>query len=426
MNVIAFMGPAGTGKTWNLINKLEEEVVHEPVGDGQRILALTRMHGSRHRLIDRLGQTSMRTRFDCMTFDRFAWELATRWRARLRELAHSPPTEFDFDGTCSAAAALLDGPTLQWVRAKYPIVLVDEFQDCHDSRLHIVQRLAGQGRLLVAADEFQDLHASGPSQAVAWLRTVAAVEELTKVRRTKDGGLLAAAVALKAGERIVDGTNVKVFAAANANVAAGFLARGVAWSGGDEIVVISATRGANPFVRDALARVAEKPIGTGDRKFGPYTIPWEQSDDDLETALREALALPQDTNAMVVRPAFTDHSRLRGRRELEQWFESQRRLRGEHSFRCEVVNRQVRRCVQQLRGQPRHVRGVRAMTIHQAKNREFDRVLVLWPVALGGSEEGQRRLLYNAVTRAKKAATIIVQDPKPTKSRLVGSPFFRI
>ncbi len=63
------------------------------------------------------------------------------------------------------------------------------------------------------------------------------------------------------------------------------------------------------------------------------------------------------------------------------------------------------------------------MTIHQAKNREFDRVLILWPVMVPGDVEKQRRLLYNAVTRAKNAATIIVQDPKPTSSRLGSPPF---
>jgi hypothetical protein len=40
-----------------------------------------------------------------------------------------------------------------------------------------------------------------------------------------------------------------------------------------------------------------------------------------------------------------------------------------------------------------------------------------------GNLEKQRRLLYNAVTRARKAATIIVLDPKPTSSRLDSPPF---
>ncbi|HBB16115.1 MAG TPA: hypothetical protein DCZ97_03615 [Syntrophus sp. (in: bacteria)] len=61
------------------------------------------------------------------------------------------------------------------------------------------------------------------------------------------------------------------------------------------------------------------------------------------------------------------------------------------------------------------------MTVHQAKNREFDSVIVLWPLQIQGSSERHRRLLYNAVTRAKKQVIVIVQDPK--KDRLGKPPF---
>ena len=59
------------------------------------------------------------------------------------------------------------------------------------------------------------------------------------------------------------------------------------------------------------------------------------------------------------------------------------------------------------------------MTIHQAKNREFDSVVVLWPYEVSGSAERLRRLLYNAVTRAKRQAVVIVQNPE----RLSKPPF---
>ncbi len=65
------------------------------------------------------------------------------------------------------------------------------------------------------------------------------------------------------------------------------------------------------------------------------------------------------------------------------------------------------------------------MTIHQAKNREFESVVVLWPLKLGGNPEQKRRLLYNAVTRARGRAVVIVQDPKGTVQAgplFTGSP----
>jgi DNA helicase IV len=50
------------------------------------------------------------------------------------------------------------------------------------------------------------------------------------------------------------------------------------------------------------------------------------------------------------------------------------------------------------------------MTVQQAKNREFDGVVVLWPYQVGGDAEHRRRLLYNAVTRARRWCTVIVQS----------------
>jgi len=63
------------------------------------------------------------------------------------------------------------------------------------------------------------------------------------------------------------------------------------------------------------------------------------------------------------------------------------------------------------------------MTINQAKNREFEGVIILWPFAVGGDLESQRRRLYNALTRAQKWAIVIVQDAPNKTSRLAASPF---
>ena len=59
------------------------------------------------------------------------------------------------------------------------------------------------------------------------------------------------------------------------------------------------------------------------------------------------------------------------------------------------------------------------MTIHQAKNREFHSVIVLWPYEVAGSVERQRRLLYNAITRAKFRVLVVVQN----RGRLDQPPF---
>jgi superfamily I DNA/RNA helicase len=56
--------------------------------------------------------------------------------------------------------------------------------------------------------------------------------------------------------------------------------------------------------------------------------------------------------------------------------------------------------------------GIRLLTVHGAKNREFDLVLVLWPAAIGGDEIQKRRLLYNAITRAKGQCLVLVQSAR--------------
>jgi DNA helicase IV len=51
-----------------------------------------------------------------------------------------------------------------------------------------------------------------------------------------------------------------------------------------------------------------------------------------------------------------------------------------------------------------------AMTVQQAKNREFEGVFVLWPYQIGGDAEHKRRLLYNALTRARRWCTVVAQS----------------
>ena len=49
------------------------------------------------------------------------------------------------------------------------------------------------------------------------------------------------------------------------------------------------------------------------------------------------------------------------------------------------------------------------MSIKSAKNREFENVVVLWPHEIVGDDLMRRKLLYNAVTRARRRAVIIAQ-----------------
>jgi superfamily I DNA/RNA helicase len=118
-----------------------------------------------------------------------------------------------------------------------------------------------------------------------------------------------------------------------------------------------------------------------------------------------------------------DELRLTGEgraRLVRDWVSRQRRLFGRREFRSSEVRDVVRQLVQHSRGHSqREERRLSAMSIHQAKNREFDRVIVLWPYEISGSDERKRRLAYNAITRARHEAHVIVHS----EARVRQSPF---
>ena len=59
------------------------------------------------------------------------------------------------------------------------------------------------------------------------------------------------------------------------------------------------------------------------------------------------------------------------------------------------------------------------MSIHAAKNRQFRNVVVLWGPGVRGSDDLQRRLLYNAISRAEEQCTVFVR----TQALMNAPPF---
>lgn len=198
--LVAFVGPAGVGKTYHLVAEVERISTARDWHPWESVLGLSFMHGARRRLASKLRPLlSSVPAVRCETIDSFTLAVVRRF-ARHAGL-HSAPiaVEPDADGDwveedgawrASFAAiratclALLENPAaLKSLSAAYPIVVVDEFQDCDQQMVDIVAKLAPAVRLLVAADEFQDLRAAGNGcPPVAWLHEHADVRELRKVR----------------------------------------------------------------------------------------------------------------------------------------------------------------------------------------------------------------------------------------------------
>ena len=424
-----FEGPAGSGKTHQMIefaSGLSDDMLGD---DGHKLLALTFMNGARHRLTGRLaGLPKFRGRFRCQTFDAFAGWLTSRRRSLLRTFAAADgETLSAYDRTCRDAAVLLEtAPVARWVGDSYPLVVVDEAQDLDAHRLRLLRALSTTTYVVAAADDFQDL--SGRPEAadvMSWLRGADTVTPLSTNQRTSADGLLRAAGALRSG------TNVCAELTAMSNIVTSYVGAGiriieapakskgalVAWVVADELsrmrgsAVILTPDAQGDMVRTVIGRVTQQPFNRNKKKgltFGPFSLTWEQREDDETESL---LSMVPGGDVLPLADAIDRVNRLdcQERAYITRRLERARNVRGDRSITRAGLRQVIRDVLRDSgRSASRSNRGRRLMTIQRAKNREFRDVLVLWPHTVTGSVEYQRRLLYNAITRAKERCSVVV------------------
>jgi UvrD-like helicase family protein len=427
-----FEGPAGSGKTYRLIKTLEALLVSSPLGEGEAVLGLTYMHGSRRRMHNQLAKVAeLRGRFLACTVDSLARHVICRWRTLARDLA--PKFDFgapaDFAVICHVAALVTaKGTVSSWLRLRYPIVVVDELQDCKGDHLCLIQAVESCCHVIAAADEFQDLQQTGPSVAVEWLHAgIGKKNVLSGSQRTKNTSLLQAAARLRSSQDCGDILNSALMSAPNANVAAAHAARAICWKQAKDVVILTPTgQDKSSFVRDVVTRLVSKPIKPKGmtKDVGPFRVIWESNiEADKEVLLKKLACSAEGISLAELRQLCLNDKGPLG--DVFQWAEKKWRLKGQTLFSgCEVTTT-VERVLQSRRAflPTAHPGSIRAMTINQAKNREFEGVIILWPFAVGGVLQSQRRRLYNALTRAQKWACVIVQDDPKKPSRLSVAPF---
>ncbi|MBB4212432.1 AAA domain-containing protein [Rhodothalassium salexigens DSM 2132] len=413
MTVVAFEGPAGAGKTYRLMESLSEALRERPLVDHERVMALTFMHGSRRRLDARLRDVDdLSGRFAAMTLDSFAWRVTQRWQRLARHLGHQMPGENEYERTCRLAAVLLERDDVRrWVTLTYPYILVDEAQDLSAERSAMIAALAQSGTILLAYDEFQCLNtALLPIAIEGWIREHCEPVILEGCRRTEDAELIEAAIAVREGRAVnPDGQRFKVVATpGHVNYRATFVANAIAWRNGGSVAVLTPSRQGG-FADDAVRRVGEGPVGQ--RQNGPYRIRWESSDAQDGDALWDNLGIAGRCTADEALAAMAAHRRKPAVRTLRDWVKRQRSTQGVEQFSGDDLRRQLGQALSVRRryGQ-RADAEFTAMTIQQAKNREFDHVIVLWPYNVPNDDEQKRRLLYNAITRAKRSCRVLVQS----------------
>jgi len=125
------------------------------------------------------------------------------------------------------------------------------------------------------------------------------------------------------------------------------------------------------------------------------------------------MSLPADPGVPVSCLELAEIARGLNAHDVNEWLEKELRVGGRRTIPAGDIPEHIKQIVHRRRafGHFGEISRV-AMTVHQAKNREFEFVIALWPLKIAQDSEQQRRLLYNAVTRAKRRALVIVEDPK--------------
>ena len=400
------------------MQRLAALIEARPLKDVEKVLALTFMHGARRRLDDRLASVpGLGGRYECTTLDSFASRIVRRWQSLAVHLGARIPIDTQYDEICAVAALVLARPeVVRWVKASFPIMVIDEAQDLSPSRLSIAQCLATELTALIAADEFQCLNEElRPNPAWEWLSTQEDHIALEQPMRTRVDSLLDAAAAVRGGRAVPTGKGFTVSLTATAPMAGGFLNTRIAGIKGGGLAII--TPSIKHFAEGVVTWSSTK---TNSRGKGPYPITWEKGETKAADIAMAGIALPQEATpaqALAAMHALHDQALVR---EVGQWLDRLSRTRGPAVITREALAERIQMIYANRRRFQRPVdRGLRAMSVHGAKNREFEHVVVLWPLAVAGDDEHKRRLLYNAITRAKSDCLVLVQR----KQQLEHPPF---
>ena len=437
----AFHGAAGTGKTHRLVGFVEERAMGRTWSPHECVLGLTFMHGARRLMLARLARLRAHgVPAMCATLDSFCLSVVRRYRRYLGvdgtvEVVDSAPEErkdrarwcCTFSTLREATVGLLaDGRVAPLVRVAFPLILVDEFQDCEAALLGLVRSLSEVTDLCVAGDGFQALREGGEDpEAMAWLAGAPNAERLVEVKRTNGAGLLAAAHALR--NESATNNSIRLLCVNGGGLAAWEIAKRLAWSGwqGGSLAVISPVR---PSRSDFVAQTYKslgKPLGT-QTKIGPFPLRAEENDAEAVDRVRDTLRANESDR----------HFDLPALRRLRQDADPLVRATARSALRsCNLTGASGCDGTTFLAHAKERSRDLRAfgsgpgprarigVTVHGAKNREFERVAILWPYEVAGDETFQRRLLYNAVTRARRDAVLLVQGKE---DRVKRDPVLRL
>lgn len=446
-NAKIYTGQAGTGKTYSLVQQLKVDIPKREWKKHESVLALTFMHGSRKRLEASLQflRRDCKLNCECTTIDSFAAALVSRFRTYLGiDKVIRPANEFSenayeccltLDVIKEKAVLLLTMDAVKnYIANSYPIVVVDEFQDCRGSLLEIVKLLTLATNILVASDPFQQLDDTENSDGMEWVESVGFDHidlDATGVKRTSNCKILLTATSLRngmleAGDKI-DVLPCSARGGSKFPLAEYYLkVKILSYLKYGNIAIITPTKNSR-FVIRLLKSLEEtytfkkapyKTIGPYNHLVGSdpvLNIDLLIKDIPKEEFTKETLSRLKETPHFIVRRCAERLIRRLSMRDcLTITYEEFKKTihqtahSYEHFYRSENRSKIIFTSVQ------------------GAKNREFDSVIVLWPYEISGNLLKKRKLLYNAVTRAKRSAVVIVQWETAEVSDLAADPLFAL
>lgn len=428
--ITAFLGPAGSGKTYALVGEIERICSANSFQSAQCVLAITFMHGSRRRLTSRLHDCAKNgVSVQCETIDSFCLYIVNRYR---RYLGKAKPVAIQHDSSTDSWSeqqrewktsfrairkAAIDLLRLSAVRSAigfaFPVIVVDEFQDCEDELLDIVRLLSEASAVLVAADEFQHLSESDSCPACRWLHDQnIEIRGLSGNRRTSDSLLHETAAALREGSTAA--SSIEVHAPNGPGLIAWHiaskLAPGKLPSVGLKALISPVRLSSSPWLQSILASL-EKELGKK-WKLRPRPFRWEGGEEELFESARQIVTAeigPYDLVQKSMLRAFE-----RSENPIVRMTGAQGRrlasIRGGDGLAVSEFLDILKQASHSATAFRRDRQSARiAMTVHGAKNREFDYVFIVWPFQVKDDDLFKRKLLYNAVTRAKIGAFLFVQ-----------------
>ncbi len=444
----AIIGPAGSGKTYSLLELAVENCGQLLKSDYQRLLAITFMHGARKNLNRLLRcKSRLRGKYECETIDALCFRVSFKYR-KLRGLhcrqedflnvtaKHFNLSKGSFDGPRRLFVELMRADSVGKLFGEtYPIVLVDEFQDCSEALLDVIKAVALRARVLIAADDFQSLEIQDSKAAMEWLSENFSVTELSGSKRTSASTILDSAYALRDASLCTN--SVQVEYVSSAGLAAWQIASTLCftwkpWQSGSTVVLLSPCgfEGLKKF--GGVFNSLRKKLGKK-KNIGPFPFVWEESSSqysELVKLLLKDLGLKSEPDFLTVKTLeqllYSENAAIKriAHSELKR-----SRILGVNSVEFSSVCGRVGQIIKVSNNSTGASRRT-AMTIHAAKNREFDYVIILWPYTVKSDSLYKRKLMYNAITRAKKEVLVIVQGEKCKRNRsdaaltiLSGTPY---